>query len=221
MYLQTDRGETWALTSANIEACVREIFADPAKLPPAVQQASAFQLCAICPKRGSGDTCHAIRPIMAVWDRFDPYTSHDHVFAEYCSADSDVLIATHTTMQHALQFVSVLSLMYYCEVGKTYWRYFYGVHPLMPVDDIVCRVYLNMFWSCGGDKERTRALIDEFHGAISTTTECQMDRIRLFCRNDALLNALILTEIASEFLAMNVEDVLRRRVDAFAQRFFA
>jgi hypothetical protein len=29
----------------------------------------------------------------------------------------------------------MLSLMHYCEVGKKYWKYFYGVHPLMETED--------------------------------------------------------------------------------------
>jgi len=221
LYLEIPNGETWALTSENIEACTRAIFADPTKLPAAVQEAEAFQLCDICPKRGGGDSCHAIRPILAVWDRFEGYKSHDRVRAEYRSLGSDIVVSTDTTMQRALQFVSVMSLMYYCEVGRQYWRYFYGVHPLMSNDDLVTRVYLNMFWACGGNVAKTHALINTFHAEISTTTRCQMERIRLFCHNDVLLNALILTQLASQFLALNVEATLRQRVESFEQSFFA
>jgi len=35
------------------------------------------------------------------------------------------------------------------------------------------------------------------------------------------VNALILTQIASEFLAMNAEDILRDRIQAFERTFFA
>jgi hypothetical protein len=220
LYLQVPSGETWALTTDNIEACSRAIFADPSKLPEAVQQAEMFQVCTICPKRGAGEACHAIRPILAVWDRFEGYTSFDPVRAEYRSRSGDVVVSTDTTMQRALQFVSVMSLLYYCEVGKKYWKHFYGVHPLMPIDDLVTRVYLNMFWACGGNTTATQALINTFHEEISTTTRCQMERIRLFCHNDVLLNALILTQLASQFLAMNVEDTLRERVESFEQSFF-
>jgi hypothetical protein len=220
LYLQVANGDTWVLTADNIEACTRAILGDAAKLPAAVQEAKAFQPCSICPKRNAGESCHAIRPILAVWDRFEGYTSHDRVRAEYHSLHGDFVVSADTTMQRALQFVSVMSLMYYCEVGKQYWKYFYGVHPLMSTDDLVTRVYLNMFWACGGNVDETHALINRFHDEITTTTRCQMDRIRLFCHDDVLLNALVLTQVASEFLAMNVEETLRRRVESFEQSFF-
>jgi hypothetical protein len=47
-----------------------------------------------------------------------------------------------------------------------------------------------------------------------------MERIRLFCHNDVFLNALVLTQLASEFLAMNVEKTLRQRVETFERSFF-
>lgn len=221
LYLQFPNGESLALTSERIEDRARALLSDPAKIPVHVQEAEAFQLCSICPKRGGGDTCHAIRPIMAVWEGFDRYASYDRVTAVYRSGTDGNVVSADTTMQHALQYVSVLSLMYYCEVGKQYWRYFYGVHPLMATEDIVVRVYLNMFWACRGDLVRTQALIEAFHEEISTTTRCQMERVRLFCHNDSLLNALTLTQLASEFLTMNVEQIVQQHVEKFDQSFFA
>jgi hypothetical protein len=220
LYLQFPDGESLALTAQTIDDTARALLSNPAKIPVHVKEAEVFQLCDICPKRDSGDTCHAIRPIMAVWEHFDRYVSHEHVTAVYRSATGGIVVSAETTVQRALQYVSVLSLMFYCEIGKKYWRYFYGVHPLMDTEDVVIRVYLNMFWACRGDLTRTRALIETFHDEITTTTRCQMERIRLFCHNDALLNALILTQLASEFLAMNAEDLVKRRVETFAQSFF-
>ena len=158
---------------------------------------------------------------MAVWEGFDRYASCDSVTAIYRSGTDGTVVSADTTVQRALQYVSVLSLMYYCEVGKQYWRYFYGVHPLMATEDLVVRVYLNMFWACRGDVVSTRALIDAFHEEITATTRCQMERLRLFCHNDALLNALTLTQLASEFLAMNVEQLVRQHVEKFEQSYFA
>jgi len=220
LYLWFASGESLALTAANIEERARALLADPVRIPAHVQEAEAFQLCRVCPQQGSGESCHAIRPVMAVWENFDRYVSHDRVTAMYRGTDGTV-VSADTSVQRALQYVSVLSLMYYCEVGKQYWRYFYGVHPLMATEDLVVRVYLNMFWACGGDRPRTQALIEAFHGDISTTAQCQLERVRLFCHNDSLLNALILTQLASEFLAMNVEQVVEQRVEQFERSFFA
>lgn len=221
LYLRFPDGESLALTSESIENRARALLSDPKRIPVHVREAEAFQLCSICPKRGSGDTCHAIRPVMAVWEGFDRFASHDRVTAVYRSGADGTVVSADTTVERALQYVSVLSLLYYCEVGKKYWPYFYGVHPLMATEDIVVRVYLNMFWACGGDHARTHALIEAFHDEISTTTRCQMERVRLFCQNDSLLNALTLTQLASEFLAMNVEQTVQQHVEKFERSYFA
>ena len=42
-----------------------------------------------------------------------------------------------------------------------------------------------------------------------------MARVRLFCRADSFLNALILTQVASEFLVSDVEESIQRQLDDF------
>jgi hypothetical protein len=220
LHLRFSDGNCLSLTAEYIETRAQALLADPEKIPVHVRDAEAFQLCTICPQQGSGDSCHAIRPIMTVWEGFEHYASHDEVKAVYRSGTDGNMVSADTTVQRALQYVSVLSLMYYCEVGKKYWRYFYGVHPLMATEDLVVRVYLNMFWACGGDKARTQALIETFYDEINVTTRCQMDRVRLFCHNDSLLNALILTELAAQFLTLNVEQLVEEHVRKFGDSFF-
>lgn len=220
LYLLFPDGKKLTLTHGMIEERSEAVLANPEKIPPQVKAAEEFQLCSICPMRGkSGETCHAIRPILAFWENIDQYVSYDHVTAVYRGNEGDKILVAETTMQHALQYLSIMSLMYYCETGKKYWKYFYGVHPLMATEDVVIRVYLNMFWMSGGGIEKTRALITKFHDEITTTTRCQLGRIRLFCRHDSFINALILTQLASEFLAMNAEEVIRRHVESFNQSF--
>ena len=152
---------------SRIEERALALLANPAKIPLHVQQAEAFQLCSICPQRGTGDSCHAIRPVMAVWDAFDRYASYDPVKAVYYSGSDGTNVSVDTTVQRALQYVSVLCVMYDCEVGKKWWKYFYGVHPLMATEDLVVRIYLNMYWACGGDRVRTAALIERISTARS------------------------------------------------------
>lgn len=216
--------DTWvSVTPEWVEARSHAVLDDPSRLSPDIREAADFQLCSVCPKRGSGETCHAIRPIIAVFDRLDAYPSSAPVTAVYVprqnGQDRQVNMA-ETTLQRALQYVSVLSLLYYCEVGRQYWRYFCGVHPLTPVEDVVMRVYLNMFWACGGDRERTRALATRFHDEITTTTRCQMARLRLICHSDALLNALILTQVASAFVVDRAEAMVGERLEEFDAGFY-
>jgi hypothetical protein len=217
LYLLFPDGTSLALTNRTIEERSKAILSDPDKISPDVKEAQAFQLCTICPKRGSGDTCHAIRPVLAFWENIDRYFSYEEVTAVYRDNGSGKIVVADTTLQKALQYVSILSLMYYCEMGKTYWKYFCGVHPLMDTDDVVIQVYLNMFWATGGNVGKTRALIGTFNEEITTTTRCQMDRIKLFCDRDPFLNALVMTQVASEFLALSAEDTVRRRMLAFDQ----
>ncbi len=222
LYLAFEDGTRLPLTFQGVEERSRRVLDDCEKVPPAVLEAEAFQLCTICPKRGSGDTCHAIRPILAVFECVDAYSSHAPVTAAYCDAHGDrrLTITTETTLQRALQYVSLLSVLYHCELGKTYWPYFEGVHPLMSVEDMVIRVYLNMFWACGGDRAGVKGLVERFHREITITTCCQMARLRLICHSDALLNALILTQIASEFLIDNIEELIVARQRQFGQSYF-
>jgi hypothetical protein len=221
LHLTFPDGETLSLTTDYIEARACALLADPDKIPRHVQEAAAFHPCQICPQRDSGDTCHAIRPMMAVWEGFDRYASHERVRAVYRNTLDGPAVSTETTMQRALQYVAVLSLLYYCEVGRTYWRYFYGVHPLMDTDEIAVRVYLNMFWACGGDRARTQALIETFHDEITTTARCQMERLRLFCHSDSLLNALVLTEVAAQILTFDIDQLARDQIAKFERAFFA
>ena len=223
LYLMFENGKSLALTFEGVEERSRRVLSDPQKVPLKVLEAEAFQLCDICPKRGSGDTCHAIRPILAVFDCVEGYPSYAPVTAVYSAArdgkDRQV-ITTSTTLQRALQYVSLLSVMYYCELGKEYWKYFQGIHPLMHIEDMVIRVYLNMFWACGGDRERVRVLVERFHNEITTTTQCQLARLRLISYSDALINALILTQIASEFLVDNAEELIKQHQERFGHSYF-
>jgi hypothetical protein len=217
VYLVFPDGTKLALTPGEIEE--RSAIA-LAAISPEAKASPEFQLCTICPMNGTGTTCHAIRPVLAFWEEIDRHASYTPVTAVYRDSASGSVTVEETTLQRALQYLSILGLMYYCEVGKKYWQYLYGVHPLMGTDDVVARVYLNMFWANRGSADKTRALINAFHDEICITTQCQMDRIRLFCSHDAFLNALVLTQLATEFLAERAEEIIARRIDAFERVAF-
>lgn|SRR5579871_2287111 len=223
LYLFFPDGYSVTLNTAFVETRSREILMERERATPEMRQATAFQLCSVCPKRGNADTCHAIQPILAASECIDLYPSYMPVTAVFRTSHNGrgaYTITAETELQRALQYVSLLSLLYYCEVGREYWRYFHGIHPLMDVEDIVVRMYLNIFWSCGGSREQTRALISRFHDQIAVTTQCQVDRLRLICQSDALLNALVLTQTASEFLVDRVESLVAQHIHEFGQSYF-
>jgi len=54
LHLTFADGETLSLTTDSIEARACALLADPAKIPPSVQQAAAFHPCRIRPQRDMG-----------------------------------------------------------------------------------------------------------------------------------------------------------------------
>jgi hypothetical protein len=159
--------------------------------------------------------CHAIPTVFPFLQDIDRFVSFDMVTAVFRGegpSSADNVRITHTTMQRALQGVSILSLMYYCEVGRVYFKYFAGIDPLMDPMDIMERVYLNIFWDKKGDLAAVSALTARMRTEIETTVNCQLERLRLFCTNDSFVNAFILTHAGLQFLFDDMEGILRQRM---------
>ena len=122
---------------------------------------------------------------------------------------------SYTSMQRALRYISNLSLMGYCQVGRKYWKYFSGTIPVMGTEEIANRVYLNIYWIHKGDKERVDQVISKLNSEIIITTQNQMERLRLICKNDALLNAFVLTHMTTDVLYENKDTKLRELMESF------
>jgi len=216
LYLIFPDGGRLELTRASIEQSVDVFWRDPARIPEHVKKASEFQKCAICPLREQQGMCHAIRPTMPFLDIVDRYVSYDEVIAVF-KREQDLLHVSATTMQKALEFVSILSLIYFCETGKAYWKYFYGINPLMDLQEIACRFYLNLFFLHTGDQEEINRVISKFKDEITITSQNQAARLNMVCKNDAFLNAFANTQITSLILSMDMEEVLKKSFDKFEQ----
>ncbi len=201
-------GSELSIAHDEIDDFSEKYLADPVKVPAELKEATEYQACDICPKKKSGEFCHALRPTLPFIEIVDKYVSCDRVTTIYKGGRDCPLHITSTDMQHALQYLSLLSLAYYCEVGRKYWKLFAGVMPLMSVDDLVWRLYLNAFWISLGDKEKTKQTIEMFNREINVTAKCQIDRLALLCRNDAFLNAFTQTLVATEILKYELEEVV-------------
>jgi hypothetical protein len=118
-------------------------------------------------------------------------------------------------MQEALQFVAIFSLMYYCEVGKQYWKYFLGIHPLLSPEEMIARIHLNVYWDGKGDKQKVDEILRSFADEITCTCRCQVKRLGLICKDDALMNAFVNTQIQIELLAMARDDLLEQSFEEF------
>lgn len=202
LYLLFPEGKRIVLTRQKIKTFAHTFESNLDQIPVGIRSAVSFQACEICPERGRLIFCHALPATLAFFQELDGFKSYDRVSAVYRGAGSELVCVPDTTMQEALQFVALLSLMYYCEVGKKYWKFFTGVHPLMDPADLMNRVHLNVYWHCKGDSPKIDRILQAFADEITCTCECQVKRLRLICKNDALLNAFVNTQAQIECMAL-------------------
>jgi hypothetical protein len=172
-----------------------------------------FQRCPFCPLKGKEDFCDALRPVLPLLDVVDNYVSFDKVLAIYKPNDKRLLHISDTSMQRGLRYVVMLSLMDYCQVGKKYRGYYFGIIPIVGSVELANRLYLNIFWIQGGKIESTEKAISDFNEQIKITTKNQVARLRLICKNDAFLNAFV--------EAQTIPELLHRAKDTFLQDSFS
>jgi hypothetical protein len=207
------------LTKKNIEGSSDEFWRDPSRITPDMKKAIDFQKCPFCPRKNKEDICDAIRPVLPFLGKIDKYLSFQEVTAIYKSSQDNMLHVKQTTMQDALQYVSILSLLRYNMILRKYWKYYYGVIPLMGGAEVAGRVYINMYWQHRGNKEELDKVIAQFKEELRISSENQVKRMNLVCKNDAFMNAFVNTQIVSQFLAMNIEDTIKKSLERFEQSY--
>jgi hypothetical protein len=207
------------LTKENIEKTSETFWQDISKITPEMKKAINFQKCYFCPRKNQEDICDAIRPVLPFLDKIDKYVSFDEVIAVYRSDQGGLLHVKKTTMQRALQYVSLLSLLRYNMVLRQYWKYYYGVIPLMAGKEVACRIYINMYWQHKGNKEELDKVIAQFREELRVSSENQVKRMNLVCKNDVFMNAFVNTQVVSEFLVTNIEDAIAKSVGEFEKSY--
>lgn len=219
LYLVFSDSNQLFLSKEKIEQFASQFLEDPAKVPSSVKKAVDFQNCSICPKRGTGEFCEALRPTLPFLEMIDRYVSFDKVTVVFKEKDSEMLHVRYTTMQRALQYLSVLSLIHYCEVGKGYAKYFLGVMPLMETKEVAERIYLNVYWHCQGAAPKMKEIIEKFVKEIRYTSACQINRLGTICKNDAFLNAFVITQVVTELVEMINDDTFAKSFNDFEKRY--
>jgi hypothetical protein len=218
IYLFLPEGRQIAITRDKIEAFARSFEANLDQFPEGVRQAAAFQACSICPERHRAVFCHALPATLAFVDELKGYKSFQKVTAVYRGPEPTLAVAPQTTMQEALQFVAILGLMYHCEVGKKYWRYFQGIHPLHSPDELSARIYLNVHYECHGDQEEVARTLQIFSEEITTIASCQANRLRMVASDDALVNAFASVQSQIAVLTMRRGNQLAQSFESYLQR---
>jgi len=202
------------LTRDNIQKVTESYWQDPAKIPEGARKALEFQKCYFCPHRDKEDICDSIRPVLPLLDMVDKYVSYDEVIAVYKSNEGKLLHVRESTMQDALKYVSMLSLLRYNLVLQKYWKYYFGVIPIMSGKEVAMRVYLNMYWLHQGNLEEVGKIIKRFKEELKISSANQVNRLNLVCRNDAFMNAFVNTQLATQFLTY-MEDILTKSFNEF------
>ena len=207
LYIILDGSNTLALTRDNIERTAKKFWEDPRKIDSKVKAAAEFQRCDFCPLKQTGGLCDAIRPTFPFLEALDKYLSYDQVIAVYKEAGGG-LCARRSTMQKALRYLSTLSLVYYCQVTRQYWKHFWGIMPLMETREIAARLYLNFFYLSKGSKKAANKSISKFRDEITITSRNQVQRMNLVCNNDAFMNAFVNTQIITDILSFDINELV-------------
>lgn len=170
-------------------------------------------------RKNKADICDAIRPVLPFLEKLDKYFSYDKVTAVYRGGGGGMLHVKETDLQEALQYVSLLSLLRYNQVLRKYWKYYYGVTPLMSSPEAAGRIYINMYWQHKGDKAEIDKVIAQFREELMISSENQVKRMNLVSRNDVFINAFVKTQVVSEFLSMDIESAIDKSVSDFEQSY--
>lgn len=208
LYLLLGDGSRIAFTDDNIKELTAKYWADTAKIPPQVREAVEFQRCLFCPALPEGGVCDAIRPLLPYLEIVDRYRSYDPVIALFKGHRKSYYRLADTTMQDALVYLSMLSLINYCRDTAKYRKYFYSVTPLMSAKEASARIYLNVYWDLKGDKPRINTFLNGFKSDMKARAENQVKRLSLICHNDAFVNAVVKAQLVTEFLSIDHDQLL-------------
>jgi hypothetical protein len=218
LYLLFPDSTKLELTKENIEKVTESYWQDLTKIPEDKRKAIEFQKCYFCPHRDKEDICDSIRPVLPFLDIVDRFVSYDKVIAIYKGNEDKLAHVRATTMQDALKYVSILSLLRYNLVLQKYWKYYYGIIPIMSGREVATRVYLNMYWLHKGNLEEIKEIIKRFGEELKVSSTNQVRRLNLVCKNDAFLNAFVNTQLVTQVLVY-IEDILTKSFNEFEKGF--
>jgi hypothetical protein len=94
-------------------------------------------------------------------------------------------------------------------VLQKYWKYYYGIIPIMSGKEVASRVYLNMYWLHKGNLEEIKEMNKRFGEELRVSSANQVKRLNLVCKNDAFMNAFVNTELVTQILK-SMENILAK-----------
>ncbi len=220
LYLFLNNGKEIILTRERIEKLTKIYWSDPEKIPDDVKKSANFKRCNICPLKGKESLCDAVRPVLPLINDVDEFVSFEKVTALYKSGTDNRIFIANTTIQDALTYIAILSLISYCKVGRKYWKYYFGIIPLMSVEEFVGRLYLNIYWLNNGDEEKINNIIRHMIEELAVTTNNQLKRLMIISKNDAFLNAFAGVQSIIEYLEIIRSDTLKEAMNKFVKNYY-
>lgn len=217
LYLIFPDGSRLDLTGGKVDRYALQFLEDPAKVPAEVRKAVDFQACSICPKKGTAEFCHSLRPTLYFLSMAEKFSFSGEVTAVYRPEGSGPLQVSKANLRTAMYYVSVLSLIHYCEVGQKYEKYYHGVVPFMEPSEVTAQIYLNIYWHARGNSGVFKRLVTQFKDEIRQVAACQIKRLHLICDNEEWMSLFISTQIAAEFISedlKSVEPVLKKAFES-------
>ncbi len=203
------------LTRDNIQLITKQYWDNPQAIPAHTKEAIDFQRCSFCPLKDQFDLCDALRPVLPLLNVMDKYASFEKVIAVYRRTDSSLYHIADTPIQEALRFISILSLMQYCQIGREFWQFYFDIIPLMSGEEIARRIYLNIYWLCKGDQLEVEKTISSFEGRIRITSTNQVKRMNLICKKDAFMNAFANSQAIIILLSMYTDKSINKAFEEF------
>jgi len=199
-----DDGHEVDLTYDTVHVAAKKLEQDFDAIPADRRAAAEFSPCRVCPARETAVMCHALPAILPFLDALNPYRSHlplTVVYVERDTKDGDgMLHMRRTTLQRALQYIAMESVLGYCEVGRLYFKYFSGIIPFASAETIAERIYANVMLIEHGNQAAVAAIIDSMREHLAVTIQCQIKRVRLVSQSDVFVNAFVNLHMVLELL---------------------
>lgn len=208
-----DDGQVVDLSFRAVNSAAERLEHDLSAISAEQRAAVKFNVCKVCPARHTAAMCHALPAILPFLDELNPHKSYKHVYAMYVESgvekEEPVIHLSRTSLQRALHFVAMQSVLSFCEIGRLYRKYFSGIVPFSSPKTIAERIYANVMLEKNGSQDEVHKTLQAMCNDLSVTMECQIKRVRLVSRSDAFANAFVNLHLALYLLKQENLDRVR------------
>ncbi len=213
LYIFFDNGKMLDLSKERIQYLGNKLWDDASQLSENLQENKGLYLEYICMGTPLRVDCMAMKPLLPILEDLEPFNSHDLVAVVYVNNGNARYIPS-ISLQHALKYLSNISLFDHCGRIERYRKYFRGIDPFMETKEAGCRLFMNVYWLERGDRERVDHVIKDIQKAILFSAKCCSRRLVNFCRSDALINAYVISQGALFALSMDIDLILNEYFDS-------